>query len=210
MRVARGGVIGLLTLGLLTPLGLGAGARAGEDAVTPVEEFSLRVEQLQKSFSEVEKKIDDSAKSIAGLTDIEKARKEIDDLRGLVADLLGTVSDNGAVSQLGAKALSHARDKLKSLEGETRYGRDEQQYLVSEWRKLVQETERATDELGSARQEFVSLLRMLQTREDFVDELMQIRRASEAIRVIRQLATDIRSASDALKSLIRAIKPPGV
>jgi hypothetical protein len=53
-------------------------------------------------------------------------------------------------------------------------------------------------------------LRVLQTREDFIDELMQIRRASEAVRVIRQLANDIRAASDALKNLIRAIKPPGV
>ena len=38
---------------------------------------------------------------------------------------------------------------------------------------------------------------------------MQIRRANEAVKAIRQLADDIRAASDALKTLIRAIKPPG-
>jgi DNA repair exonuclease SbcCD ATPase subunit len=204
--------LALRTLPLVSIIALYSGvAVAGDgDAATPVEEFSQRVEQLQSNFSEIEKKIEDSAKSIAGLTDVEKARKQIDDLRAVVADLLGAVSDNGAVSQLGVKALSHARDKLKALGGETRFTRDEQQVLVTEWRKLVDETERATDELSTARQEFVQLLRMLQTREDFIDELMQIRRATEAIKVLRQLANDIRTASDALKGLIRAIKPPGV
>ena len=54
------------------------------------------------------------------------------------------------------------------------------------------------------------LLRTLQTREDFIDELMQVRRAAEAIRVIRELTREIRDASDKLKSLINGIKPPGV
>src|SRR5262249_1200960 len=183
---------------------------AENDAVTPVEEFSRQIDQLKNTFTELEKKIEDSAKTIDGMTDVEKARQEIESLRAIVGELLGPVSDNGPVAQLGAKALRHARDKLKSLEQETRFTREEQQYLVGEWRKLVEETERAASDLGMARSEFVGLLRVLQTREDFIDELMQIRRASEAVRVIRQLANDIRAASDALKNLIRAIKPPGV
>ena len=44
--------------------------------------------------------------------------------------------------------------------------------------------------------------------EDFVDELMQIRRATEALDVIRNLTRDIRDASDKLKTLIGGIKPP--
>jgi uncharacterized coiled-coil DUF342 family protein len=183
---------------------------AQTDSVTPVEEFSRQIDQLKNTFSDLQKKIDDSAKSIDGMTDVEKARQEIEDLRGLVGELLGPVADNGTVAQLGVKALNHAREKLRFLQQDTRFTPEEQQYLISEWRKLVEETERATDELGTARTEFLQLLRVLQTREDFIDELMQIRRASEVIKVMRQLANDIRAASDALKSLIQAIKPPGV
>jgi DNA repair exonuclease SbcCD ATPase subunit len=191
-------------------IGTAPAISAEVDAVTPIEEFSRQIDQLKNTFTELEKKIEDSAKTIDGLADVERARQEIESLRAIVGQLLDPVSDNGAVSQLGAKALRHAREKLRTLEQDTRFTRDEQQYLITEWRKLVEETERAADDLGSARGEFVQLLRVLQTREDFIDELMQIRRATEAVKVIRQLANDIRAASDALKNLIRAIKPPGV
>jgi len=128
----------------------------------------------------------------------------------VVGDMLGAVSDNGTVSQLGVKALNHARNKLKTLDQEVRFKPEEKQFLIDQWRRVVSETERATDDLDGARKEFAELLRTLQTREDFIDELMQIRRAADAINVIRKLTKDIREASDKLKALIGGIKPPGV
>lgn len=183
---------------------------APADAVTPVEEFSKQVEELKKSYPELNRKIEDSAKSIDAITDIEKARTEIEELRSAVAGMLGAVSDNGPVSQLGAKALAHARSKIKELEQGARFKPEERDFLLDQWRKLVTETERANDDLDSARKEFADLLRTLQTREDFVDELMQIRRATEALEVIRNLTRDIRDASGKLRTLIGGIKPPGV
>lgn len=183
---------------------------APADAVTPVEEFSKQVEEFKKSYPELNKKIEDSAKSIDAITDIDKARTEIEELRSAVAGMLGAVSDNGPVSQLGAKALAHARSKIKELEQGARFKPEERDFLLDQWRKLVTETERANDDLDSARKEFADLLRTLQTREDFVDELMQIRRATEALEVIRNLTRDIRDASGKLRTLIGGIKPPGV
>jgi DNA repair exonuclease SbcCD ATPase subunit len=183
---------------------------APADAVTPVEEFSKQVEEFKKSYPELNKKIEDSAKSIDAITDIDKARTEIEELRSAVAGMLGAVSDNGRVSQLGAKALAHARSKIKELEQGARFKPEERDFLLEQWRKLVTETERANDDLDSARKEFADLLRTLQTREDFVDELMQIRRATEALDVIRNLTRDIRDASGKLRTLIGGIKPPGV
>jgi len=185
------------------------GEQQGSDLLTPVEEFSRQVEELKKNFDDLSQKIDESAKSIDGVTDVEKARQAIEGMRGIVGKLLSAVSDNGPVSQLGIKALSHARDKVKELEQEKRFSADEQQFLLNEWHKLLTDTQRTTDELTAARNEFARLLRLLQTREDFIDELIQIRRAAEAVKVMRQLAIDIRASSDALQDLIRAIKPPG-
>jgi DNA repair exonuclease SbcCD ATPase subunit len=186
-----------------------AGGASSADAVTPVEEFSKQVEEFKKSYPDLNKKIEESAKSIDSITDVEKARKEIEELRGAVAGMLGAVSDNGPVSQLGAKALAHARAKVKELEQGARFKPDERDFLLDQWRRLIAETERANDDLDSARKEFADLLRTLQTREDFIDELMQIRRATEALSVIRNLTREIRDASDKLKTLIGGIKPPG-
>ena len=186
-----------------------AGSAGSADAVTPVEEFSKQVEEFKKSYPDLNKKIEESAKSIDAITDVETARKEIEELRGAVAGMLGAVSDNGPVSQFGAKALAHARAKVKELEQGARFKPDEKDFLLDQWRRLITETERANDDLDNARKEFADLLRTLQTREDFIDELMQIRRATEALSVIRNLTREIRDASDKLKTLIGGIKPPG-
>ncbi|MGZ8397327.1 MAG: hypothetical protein ACXW3X_13885 [Rhodoplanes sp.] len=175
-----------------------------------MEDFSRQVEEFKKSYPELNKKIEESAKSIDAIADVEKARKEIEELRAAVAGMLGAVSDNGPVSQLGAKALAHARTKVKEIEQGARFKPDERDFLLDQWRKLIGETERANEDLDTARKEFAELLRTLQTREDFVDELLQIRRATEALDVIRNLTRDIRDASDKLKALIGGIKPPGV
>ena len=164
----------------------------------------------QEEFGDIGTRIEESAKTIDGITDVNKARKEIEALRTIVGGLLGAVSDNGVVAQLGDRALQHGRDKLKTLAEDNRFTREERDFLIKEWGQLVEQTERASGELGNARKEFVQLLRVLQTREDFIDELLQIRRAAEAVNVIRKLTQEIRDASEKLKELMRAIKPPGV
>jgi len=179
------------------------------DALTPVEEFSKQLEAFKKSIPDLNKKIEDSAASVDRWTDVGKARKEIEELRAIVGAALGAVADNGAVSTLGTQALNHARSKLRALEQDTRFKPEEKQFLVDQWRRLREETERATEELGAARKEFAELLRTLQSNEDFIDELIQIRQAQKALEVIQRLTKDIRDASDQLKRLIGGIKPPG-
>lgn len=180
------------------------------EAFAPVEDFARKVEEFAKNAPELNRKIQEGTKAIDGFADVSKARKELEQLRGAVADLLGRVSDDGDLARLGARALEQSRSKLKALEQENRFTADERGFLVSQWRELIRQTEAASADLDRARVEFVELLRTLQTREDFIDELMQIRRAAEALTVIRQLTSDLRDASEKLKTLIGGIKPPGV
>jgi len=199
----------VVTLAMFGAVELPGRAAFAQDQVTPVEEFSQQIDQLKQTFTALGKKIDESAKSIDGLTDIAAARKEIEELRNAVGTLLGAVADNGELSRIGAKALELAREKLKGFERDTRFKPEERQFLIEQWRTLKDETERASAELGQARKEFADLLQTLQVHEDFIDELMQIRQAQKAIDVIRQLTKEVRGASDQLKKLIGAIKPPG-
>ena len=198
-----------LVLAVPTAMAQSANRSAPHDAYTPVEEFSRQLDEFKRTIPELNKKMEESATAVDRWTDVDKARKEIEELRALVGAALGAVSDNGVVSQLGAKALNHAREKMRAIEQETRFKPDEKQFLLEQWRKLRDETENASNELGTARKEFSELLRTLQANEDFIDELIQIRQAAKALEVIRRLTQDIRDASDQLKRLIGGIKPPG-
>jgi DNA repair exonuclease SbcCD ATPase subunit len=176
---------------------------------TADDEFSRQLTELKKTFTDLGKKFEDSAKIIDRLNSAEAARKEIEELRDHVGKLLGAVADNGTVWSLGARALARAEDKLKSLEQETRYKQEDKQFLIERWRELKIATEAAIRELESARKDFAELLRKLQTSEDFIDELLQIREHQRALEVIHKLADGIRDASDKLKKLLGTIKTPG-
>lgn len=173
-------------------------------------QFSQQLDELKKSFSDVGRKIDESAKSIDTIKSPEEGRKSIEELRGQVAKLLDAVADNGDISKLGVKALGLAEEKLKSLDRETRFKPEEKQYLVNRWRELRAATEAAIRDLDGARKDFADLLRSLQTSEDYIDELLQIREHEKALQVIHQLSDGIRDASVKLKKLLSTIKPPGV
>ena len=195
-------------------LALSANTARAEDTnagtvASPVEEFSQQLEAFQKSAPDLNKSIQDSAGTIDGVTDVEKARAEIDKLRETVSTLLGAVSDNGPVSQLGVKALDHIHDKLKTLAQDNRFKPEERQFLIDQWRKLEAQTDSATRELDDARAQFAGLLQTLQQNEDFIGELLEIRQAEKALEVIRHLTHDIRDASTQLNKLIGGIKPPG-
>jgi DNA repair exonuclease SbcCD ATPase subunit len=173
------------------------------------DEFSRQLAELKRTFAELGKKFEESARSIERLNSADEARKEIEELRGHVGKLLGAVADNGAVWSLGAKALSRADDKLKSLEQETRFKPEDRQFLLERWRELKAATESAIRELEAARRDFAELLRRLQTSEDFIDELLQVREHQRALEVIHKLTDGIRDASDKLKKLLGSIKSPG-
>ena len=178
-------------------------------SASPVEEFSKQLEEFQKSVPDLNQKIQDGAGAIDSATDVDKAKAQIDALRDQVSQLLGAVADNGPVSQLGVKALNHIHDKIKALSQENRFKPEERQYLLDQWQRLQAQTETATKELDDARAQFVGLLQTLQSNEDFIGELVEIRQAEKALDVIRGLTQDIRNASTQLNKLIGGIKPPG-
>jgi DNA repair exonuclease SbcCD ATPase subunit len=198
----------------LAPSFHGAFAQSERSAATeqgaPDDEFSRQLDELGRTFAELSKKIEDSAASIGRLDNAEVARREIEQLRSHVGALLGAVADNGTVWNLGAKALKRAEDKLKSLEQETRFKPEDRLFLIERWRELKVATESAIAKLERARKDFADLLRTLQTNEDFISELLEVREHAKALEVIHKLTDGIRDASDKLKKLLTALKTPGV
>jgi DNA repair exonuclease SbcCD ATPase subunit len=190
-----------------------AGAQVERPAVgeprTADEEFSKQLDELKRTFGDLGKKIEDSAAAIGRVDNAESARREIEALRAHVGALLGAVADNGAVWSLGARALKRAEEKVKALEQETRFKPEDRQYLIERWRELRVLTEAAIGELEKARKDFAELLRTLQTNEDFINELIELREHAKALEVIQKLTDGIRDASDKLKKLLGTLKTPG-
>jgi len=177
--------------------------------LSPVDDFAKQVDDLKKSLEGFNTSIEGRAKAIGELVDAGKIKSEIEGLRGYVAGALGSVADNSTVAELGAKALRHAQGKIDQIAKDTRFTKEQKDFLLGEWKRITADTEQAASDLDTARREFVQLLKTLQTREDFVDELLQVQKAREAVEIIRQLSNEIRTASDSLKNVIRALKPPG-
>lgn len=186
-----------------------APAQTQETPASPVDDFAKQVDSLKKSLESFNTTIEGRAKAIGELTDASKLKAEIEGLRAFVAGALGSVADDSKVAELGAQALRHAQGKLDQILKDTRFTKDQKDFLLGEWNRIVSDTEQASGDLDKARREFVQLLKTLQTREDFVDELLQVQKAREAVEIIRQLSGEIRNASDALRNVIRALKPPG-
>jgi DNA repair exonuclease SbcCD ATPase subunit len=207
LRRARLLSLAALILIAILPFGSAGAQTAGSpDAVAPVKEFSRELDNLKRTFGDLSRQIEESAKSIDRVQSGEASRKEIEQLRDVVGKLLGEVADNGTVSQLGARALAHAQGKLKALQRETRFTPQQLQFLTQEWKKLAAEIEQATAELEAARTRFSGLLRTLQTTDDYVGELLEIRQGNEALKVIKGLAKEINDASNLLNNFIKSIK----
>jgi len=213
ITIVRGALLGatlLLAVSPLTPAFAQADGSSVPQARAADDEFTKQLNELKQTFTDLSRKIDEGNQSIGRLHDAQAARKEIEDLRGHVAALLGAVADNGAVWELGNKALKRAEDKLRALDAETRYKPEDRAFLIERWRDLKTGTEGAIKELEGARKDFANLLRTLQTNEDFIDELLQVKEHERALEVVQKLTEGIRDASDKLKKLLTTLKAPGV
>src|SRR6266508_4428353 len=76
---------------------------AAPDVQMADDEFSRQLNELKKTFTDLSKRIDDSAQTMGRTQNAEAARKEIEELRAHVGALLGAVADNGTVWNLGPR-----------------------------------------------------------------------------------------------------------
>jgi hypothetical protein len=106
------------------------------------------------------------------------------------------------------KALEYARSKQDQMRKDTKFSATERAALQKRWDRNVAEMVKATDELSKASSEFAQLLKTIQTRGDYASEVLEVENAAEMVKVIQNLAGDVRGASEALKTFIRTITPP--
>lgn len=186
----------------------GAAGERAPQVNNPVEEFNRSLGEVKKNLGSLTGKIEQTTKDIEKATTPDAARRDLADLQDLIAEALGAVSDNGPVASLGQKVIDHAQAKQRQIEAEAKFTPEERQFLAQEWRRIGTEARKATEDLTSARQEFAKLLRTVQTRSDYIEELQALNNAEQMLQVIQRLANDIRTASSALQSFIKAVTPP--
>jgi hypothetical protein len=188
--------------------GAPVGACAADDTQTPLTEFKSQFNEVRKNLEAANGKIQNGAKAIEKLSDPQSARKQVEELQALVSEALSLVSDNGDFATLGAKALAYSRAKLEQMRKETRFDDKDRKALEQRWEKISAETEKAVSDLNQAGREFAQLLRVIQTRGDYAKEVLEAENAEAMVKVIQNLANDIRNGSEVLKSFIRTLTPP--
>ena len=109
---------------------------------------------------------------------------------------------------LGQKVVDYARSKEAVFDQDTKFSAEERQFLLKEWHRIETEAKRATDDLGNARREFTELLRQVQARSDYIEELQALNNAQQMLDVIKKLAGEVRAASGSMKSLIQSVTAP--
>ena len=185
---------------------LPAQARAEEQ--TPLTEFKSQFNEVRKNLEAANGKIQNSATAIEKLSSPQAARKQVEELQALVSEALGLVSDNGDFAQLGTKALSYSRGKLTQMKKETRFDEKDRKALEQRWERISADTEKAVADLSTAGREFAQLLRVIQTKGDYAKEVLEAENAEAMVKVIQNLANDIRNGSEVLKAFIRTLTPP--
>jgi DNA repair exonuclease SbcCD ATPase subunit len=199
---------GMLIAILLAGTSLAYADGASTSPATPLNDFRSQLGDVKKSLEGVNAKIEDRAKAIETLSKPDAARQQVEELQALVSQTLSLVADNGDIAKLGVKALEYARSKQDQMRKDTKFSATERAALQKRWDRNVAEMVKATDELSKASSEFAQLLKTIQTRGDYASEVLEVENAAEMVKVIQNLAGDVRGASEALKTFIRTITPP--
>lgn len=185
-------------------------AAAASNPATPVDEFAKQYKALKESLNELPKKIEETGRVVEQNTTSNSTKAQIDALRDIVSTILGQVADNGPISKMGQTALDFARSKLKEMQENTQFTKEEREFLISQWQATSESTAGAVKDLDSARKELVSLLRVLQTKQDFLQEIEILNNAAQTVEILRGLTKDMREISRNLQNIIQRMAIPSM
>jgi uncharacterized phage infection (PIP) family protein YhgE len=176
---------------------------AGAKPPTTFDQFTKDFEQLKKDLAGLQKKIEDTTQLVKANTTPGAAKEQIDSLRQVVAGLLAAVADDGGVAKLGQAALNYVHGKLSEVQQDTHFPKYQKDKLVTEWQRISRETETAVADLETGRRELSDLLRVLQTNEDFIVQMEELRQAQATAAAIADLANQLHVISEQLKDLVQ-------
>ncbi|MBV8888903.1 MAG: hypothetical protein JO305_04475 [Alphaproteobacteria bacterium] len=174
------------------------------------DELAQQVRGVTEGLAGLSKRIDETSEIVKNNADPAAAKQQIDALRNAVAELLTRLADNGTAAQLGQSALDHVRHRLGELQQDMHFAPDQKERLLREWRRVAKDTEDAVGDLDAARKEMVDLLRLLQTNEDYLAALEELRQASENVDAIRKLTADLHDMAARVRDLHNRINVPSM
>jgi Tat protein secretion system quality control protein TatD with DNase activity len=183
---------------------------AESSPATPINEFAKQYKELKESISGLPKKIEETGRTVEQNTNASTTKAQIDTLRAIVSTILGQVADNGPVSKMGQAALDFARAKLKEAQESTQFSKEQREFLIAQWKATAETTAVAVRDLEQARKELAELLRVLQSNQDFLQELEMLSNAAQTIDVLRALTRDMREISRNLQNIIQRMAVPSM
>jgi hypothetical protein len=172
-----------------------------EDSINDFAELNQNLATLQEKLAKVK-----SLEKISNDPSVPESQRAA--FRAAVTSLLVSFSDGGEVQQLGQWAVAYVHDKLAEVQQDTHFTPTMKDGLISSWRRLAVQTDAAITSLETTRKDLADKLKLLQQKEDFVNQMSELRQARKMLDAIGDVADQRQAVSERIRDLLAGKATP--
>ncbi len=155
---------------------------------------------LNRNLVSLESKIAKVKRLLADSGDRPEAKRAA--FRNTVAGLQAAFADGGDVAQLGQSILDFVRGRLDEAQRDANFPPEEKDALVTRWRRIVTQTETTVASLDVTRKSLAEKLKLLQAKEDVVDQMDKLRRTRTLLDAVGDLADQRQAISRRVRDVL--------
>jgi hypothetical protein len=163
---------------------------------------------LNRNLTSLQEKLQKAKSLVTVSKDSTVPESQRNAFRVTVAALLTAFADGGEVAQLGQQALDFVHQRTAAAQQENNLPAAQKDAIVTRWRRIAAQTEGAVATLEATRKDLSEKLRLLESKQDFVDQMVALRQARRVLDAVGDLADQRQAVSERVKDLLAGKSTP--